>query len=140
MQPRSVPPEEVAMAPAKRQVHILVVEDELFIRMFISDAFRDEGYAVIEAYNADEAVDILKAGKAVDLVFSDVRMPGSLDGIGLLRFIKERFSKLPVILASGHLDLSVALAEGAKHLLTKPYQIGAVLDLVASQLENLPND
>jgi DNA-binding NtrC family response regulator len=91
MQIKSAPPGEAVMALAKRQVHILVVEDELFIRMFISDAFRDEGYTVIEAFNADEAVDILKAGKAVDLVFSDVRMPGTLDGIGLLRFIKERF-------------------------------------------------
>lgn len=135
MQLRSVPPSEAAMAPAKHEIHILVVEDELFIRMFISDAFRDEGYTVIEAFNADEAVDILKAGKAVDLVFSDVRMPGSLDGIGLLRFIKERFSKLPVILASGHLDPSTALAEGAQQFLTKPYQIGTVLDVVASHLK-----
>jgi CheY-like chemotaxis protein len=136
MQVQSAPLGEAAMASANRHVHILVVEDELFIRMFISDAFRDEGYTVIEAFNADEAVDILKAGKAVDLVFSDVRMPGSLDGIGLLRFIKERFSKPPVILASGHLDPSIALAEGAKHLLTKPYQISTVLNLVASQLED----
>jgi CheY-like chemotaxis protein len=136
MQVQSAPLGEAAMASANRHVHILVVEDELFIRMFISDAFLDEGYTVIEAFNADEAVDILKAGKAVDLVFSDVRMPGSLDGIGLLRFIKERFSKLPVILASGHLDPSIALAEGAKHLLTKPYQINTVLNLVASQLED----
>jgi FixJ family two-component response regulator len=63
-------------------------------------------------------------------------MPGSLNGIGLLRFIKKRFSKPPVILASGHLDPSIALAEGAKHLLTKPYQISTVLNLVASQLED----
>jgi CheY-like chemotaxis protein len=140
MQIKSAPPGKAAMASAKREVHILVVEDEVFIRMFISDAFRDEGYTVIEAFNADEAVDILKAGKAVDLVFSDVRMPGTLDGIGLLRFIKERFCTLPVILTSGHLDPSIALAEGAKHLLTKPYQIGTVLDLVASQLEKPTDD
>jgi CheY-like chemotaxis protein len=135
MQVESAPPGEAAVASAERQVQILVVEDELFIRMFISDAFRDAGYTVLEAFNADEAVDILKAGKVVDLVFSDVRMPGSLDGIGLLRFIKERFSKLPVILTSGHLDPREALAEGANHLLSKPYQIATVLDLVASQLE-----
>ena len=125
------------MTSAKRQFHILVVEDEVLIRMFISDAFRDEGYVVIEAFNADEAVDILKAGKAVDLVFSDVRMPGSIDGIGLLRFVNERFSEIPVIMASGHLDPSIALAEGAMHLFTKPYAIDSVLNLIASQLEEL---
>jgi CheY-like chemotaxis protein len=58
MQVQSAPLGEAAMASANRHVHILVVEDELFIRMFISDAFRDEGYTVIEAFNADEAVDI----------------------------------------------------------------------------------
>ena len=123
-----------ATNPAERRQHILVVEDELPIRMCISEAFRDEGYTVIEAFNGDEAADILKAGKPVDLVFSDVRMPGSLDGIGLLRFIKERFATLPVILASGHLDPAEAKAHGAKHLLTKPYRLDSVLDLVAAEL------
>jgi CheY-like chemotaxis protein len=126
--------EEGAPSPATSQPYILVVEDELFIRMFITDALRDEGYNVIEAFNADEAVDILMAGKAVDLVFSDVRMPGSLDGIGLLRIIKERFTGLPVILTSGHLDPRVALAEGANKVLSKPYQVGTVLELVAAEL------
>ncbi|HEX8383291.1 MAG TPA: response regulator [Sphingomonas sp.] len=110
------------------------MEDELFIRMFVCDALRDEGYNVIEAFNGDEAADILKAGKIVDLVFSDVRMPGSLDGVGLLRFVNEHFAGLPVILASGHLDRSVAMAEGAIHLLVKPYRIGTVLDLIATEL------
>lgn len=126
--------EEGAQAPGPRPIHILVVEDELLIRMFVSDALRDEGYRVIEAFNGDEAADILKAGKLVDLVFSDVRMPGSLDGIGLLRLIKDRFSELPVILASGHLDPSVGLAEGAIRFVPKPYDVGTILDLVATEL------
>lgn len=132
-------PVEAAIGVADRHIHILVVEDELFTRMSVGDAFRDEGYTVIEAFNADEAVDILRAGKAVDLVFSDVQMPGSLDGIGLLRFIKERFCDLPVVLASGHLKPSVALAEGANHFFPKPFHIGTVLDVVATQL-NKPSE
>ncbi len=126
---------EAETAGAKHPVHILVVEDEVFIRMFISDAPRDEGYTVTEAINADVAIDILKAGKAVDLVFSDIRMPGSLDGIGLLRFIKERFAYLPVILTSGHQDQTVALAEGANCVVRKPYLIATVLELVANELD-----
>lgn len=115
-------------------MNILVVEDEMITRMVISDVLRDEGYTVIEAFNADEAVDILTAGKSVDLVFSDVRMPGTLDGLGLLRFIKQRFCNLPVILASGHLDPAEARAEGADHLFAKPYRVEAVVDLVANEL------
>jgi CheY-like chemotaxis protein len=116
------------------QLHILVVEDELLIRMMISDALREEGFAVIEAVSADEAADILAAGKAIDLVLSDVRMPGSLDGLGLVRFIKQHFPELPVILTSAHLDPSSALAEGAKHFLRKPYRISTVLTVVTTEL------
>jgi CheY-like chemotaxis protein len=114
--------------------HILVVEDEVLIRMVISDALRDEGFTVIEAFNADEAADILMAGKLVDLVFSDVRMPGSLDGVGLLAFVKEHFPQLPVILSSAHLEPSVALTGGARHFLSKPYKVGTVVDLIAEEL------
>jgi DNA-binding NtrC family response regulator len=114
--------------------HVLVVEDEVLIRMVISDALRDEGFTVIEAFNADEAADILIAGKVVHLVFSDVRMPGSLDGVGLLAFVKEHFPQLPVILSSAHLKPSVALTGGARHFLSKPYKVGAVVDLIAEEL------
>ena len=117
--------------------HILVVEDELIIRMLISDALRDEGFAVIEAVSADEAVDILIAGMAIDLVFSDVRMPGSIDGLGLLRFVNQRFPELPVVLTSAHLDPSLALAGGAKHFLSKPYKLATVLTMVTTELANL---
>jgi CheY-like chemotaxis protein len=123
-----------ANVSSRKQKTILVVEDEFVIRMCISDAFRDEGYHVVEAFNADEAVDILRSGKLIDLVFSDVRMPGSIDGIGLLQFIKATFSAVPVIMASGHLEPSVAIAEGANDLLTKPYAVSAVLNLVNSHL------
>jgi DNA-binding NtrC family response regulator len=114
--------------------HILVVEDEVLIRMVISDALRDEGFAVIEAFNADEAADILRAGKVVDLVFSDVRMPGSLDGVGLLAFVQEYFPQLPVILNSAHLEPSVAMAGGAKRFLRTPYKVRTVVHLIAEEL------
>lgn len=120
--------------PAPRRSHILVVEDEIFIRMMISDAFRERGFSVIEAFNGDEAVDLLMTGKTVDLVFSDVRMPGSLDGLGLLEFVRRHAPELPVILTSGHLEPQLALEQGARHFLRKPYHIEAVLGLVASEL------
>lgn len=119
---------------ATRQMHVLVVEDELFIRMFVSDALRDEGYTVIEAINADEALDIIMAGKRIDIVFSDVRMPGNIDGLGLLNTLKNLSPALPVILASGHLGYKEASAEGANHIISKPYQIETVLTLVANEL------
>ncbi|MEN2787474.1 response regulator [Sphingomonas qilianensis] len=116
---------------------ILLVEDELLIRILVSDSLRDEGYEVVEAFNGDEAVEILTAGKAVDLVFSDVRMPGGTDGLGLLKFVKARFPDLPVILTSGHLDPRHASMAGAVAFLGKPYRIDEALEAVACEVAKL---
>jgi CheY-like chemotaxis protein len=134
MQEDSAPGHAGATLSAHERVHVLVVEDELVIRMLISDALRDEGYNVIEAFNGDEAVDILNAGLAVDLIVSDVRMPGSLDGLGLLDFARQHFPVLPIILTSGHLQPSLAMAKGATHFLDKPFLIESLLRLVAAEL------
>jgi CheY-like chemotaxis protein len=83
----------------------LVVEDEILIRMDISQELARAGYAVIEATNAAEGLAILDAGHAVDLIFSDVRMPGPIDGLGLLGIVRQRFQSIPVVLTSGHASL-----------------------------------
>jgi DNA-binding NtrC family response regulator len=83
---------------------VLLVEDELLIRMIVSDELRDAGYHVIEAANADEALVILTSKVPIDLIISDVRMPGALDGIGLLAIVRSTSATLPVIITSGHLD------------------------------------
>ena len=87
-------------APAS-QPTILVVEDEVLIRMAVSDYLRECGFHVIEAGSGDEAVEVLKADTAVDIVFSDVNMPGSLDGFGLAQWIRRERPRLKVILTSG---------------------------------------
>lgn len=83
------------------QPTILVVEDEVLIRMAVSDYLRECGFRVVEAGSADEAVEVLKADTAVDIVFSDVNMPGSLDGFGLAQWIRRERPRLKVILTSG---------------------------------------
>src|ERR1700722_2890400 len=82
---------------------ILVVEDEVLIRFVISEYLRDVGFQVVEAGSADEALEYLGTLNEVALVFSDVRMPGSLDGIELSQRVRLLYPYLPMILASGHL-------------------------------------
>lgn len=113
---------------------VLVVEDEILIRLMVSDELRDAGYDVIEAFDADEALTILKSSVRVDLIFSDVRMPGSLDGLGLLAVVKTTFPLLPVILTSGHLGPATAKAQGATQFLPKPYRLDAVLEVIQHEL------
>jgi DNA-binding NtrC family response regulator len=133
----SLPSHQGDVAPAQQRTSILVVEDEIVIRTLISDVLRDEGYVVIEACNGDEAVGILNAGISFDLVFSDVRMPGSCDGIALLELLRHHFPNLPVIMTSGHLEPRRAMARGATNFLAKPYDLGAVVALIANELGNI---
>jgi CheY-like chemotaxis protein len=126
-----------AVAPDGNPVRVLVVEDELLIRLVIADALRDEGYEVVEAFNGDEAVDILKADASFDVVVSDVRMPGSIDGLALLDFVRLNHAAMPVILASGHLAPADALARGAAEFLSKPYTMSQALKAVEFQVSTL---
>jgi CheY-like chemotaxis protein len=99
---------------------ILVVEDEALTRTVIADELRLTEYNVIEASNGDEALDVLHARGDVKLVFSDVLMPGSLDGAQLAGIIRTQYPGIKVVLTSGHVrDLRVA---GAESFIPKPYE------------------
>jgi two-component system, response regulator PdtaR len=88
--------------PEKPRHIILVVEDEVLVRLRGADILAEEGYEVLEAGNADEALRILEAIPNVRAVFSDVGMPGSLDGLGLAHSIYQRWPSIGVVLTSGH--------------------------------------
>lgn len=126
----ALPIETVFTPTCKR---ILVVEDELLIRLALSDGLRDAGYQVIEACSGDEAAEALGTVRP-DLVISDVRMPGSLDGIALLAIVRREFPELPVIIVSGHLRPSAALADGATQFLAKPYAMDEMLQAVEAEI------
>ena len=102
---------------------ILIVEDDVLVRMPIAAYLRDCGYKVIEAVNADEAMTVLLHKETVvDIVFSDIEMPGAVDGFGLAKWIREHRPGLDVLLA-GTVPRAV---ENAKELceqgpVPKPY-------------------
>lgn len=112
---------------------VLVVEDEFLIRLMLADGLRDIGYHVIEACNSDEALVVLETATP-DLIISDVRMPGSLDGLQLLAVVKRTFPSLPVIITSGHLQPEVAIAHGAAQFAAKPYSMEWVVEAVQMEL------
>jgi len=108
---------------ASRQT-ILVVEDEILVRLVIADYLRECGYKVHEAVNAREALAMLQAPHVtIDVVFSDVQMPGEMDGFGLARWIRANRPGVQVILTSGverSAEIAASLCE-AGPLLMKPY-------------------
>lgn len=84
---------------------VLVVEDEMLLRMRAVDMVEDAGYTSVEAVDADEAVTILEARSDIALLFTDIQMPGSMDGLRLAHAVHERWPPIKIILVSGALNL-----------------------------------
>jgi CheY-like chemotaxis protein len=118
---------------------ILVVDDEPMVRMLLAESLRDAGYRVREAGDAADAIASLQLDRSVDLVFSDVRMPGELDGFGLARWIRRHTPEIRVLLTSGwpgeecssnrHLDVP---------LVSKPYSQRHLIDLIGGLMQRQP--
>lgn len=112
---------------------VLVVEDEILIRMVISEYLRDCGYKVIEAANADEAILVLQHKElTIDVIFTDVEMPGSMDGFDLSQWVRANRQGLDVILVSNPARAADAAAELCKSgpALSKPYEPQVVVDRI----------
>ncbi len=82
---------------------VLVVEDEMLLRMRAVDMVEDAGFTSVEAVNADEAVAILESRSDIALLLTDIQMPGSMDGLKLAHAVHERWPPIRIILVSGQL-------------------------------------
>jgi CheY-like chemotaxis protein len=105
---------------SKRPV-VLIVEDELLLRMNAVEMVGAAGFEVIEAGNADEAIEILETRPDITVVFTDIQIPGSMDGLKLARAIRGRWPPIKIIATSGRLSVEeIDLPEGGRFL-PKPY-------------------
>jgi CheY-like chemotaxis protein len=106
---------------------ILLVEDEILTRLAASEELRAHGYAVIEAASADEALTVLNGPTRVDLVITDMKMPGALDGIGLAQHIRGTFPFMKVVMVSGQVAGPEvhALVDGYLHKPIDPSQLAS---------------
>jgi len=119
----------VADAPA-----VLVVEDEAIIRMMLVDELEYAGIAVIEADGADAAVAIMSNGATICAVVTDVRMPGTMDGLGLAAWMRHQAPRVPIIITSGVMTESEceAINPAIKRVISKPYSAKKVAGLVVA--------
>ena len=99
-----------------------MVEDEFFSRCHAVDLVERAGYKAIEAANADEAIAILEARTDIRIVFTDINMPGSMDGLKLARAIRDRWPPIELILTSGHFDVSESDIPERGLFFSKPYR------------------
>ena len=105
---------------------VLVVEDEPLLRMGIVDHLEEEGFTVLEAANADEAIAILSNNTTIHILFTDIDLPGEADGIKLAAAVRDRWPPIKIVITSGHRrPFASDLPDGAQFF-SKPYNPDAI--------------
>jgi two-component system, response regulator PdtaR len=121
----------VPMQPsASKRPVVLVVEDETLVRMDANETIEAADFDVIEAVNADQAIAILEQRSDIRLIFTDIQMPGSMDGLKLAHFVKGRWPPIKIIATSGQAKIAESdLPEGSRFL-AKPYAAAAITSAI----------
>jgi len=110
----------MGLVESKRPV-VLIVEDELLLRMDAAEIVAAAGFEAVEAANADEAIEILEARRDIAVVFTDIQMPGSMDGLKLVRAVRGRWPPIKIIATSGRLEVEETDLPQGGRFLPKPY-------------------
>src|SRR3954470_18267076 len=127
------------------KTNVLVVEDEIVLRMRAVDMVEDAGFTAVEAVNADEALAILESRSDISLLFSDIQMPGTMDGLKLAHAVHDRWPSIKIILVSGQVKLSDEDKPADSRFFGKPlevkHMIAQLQEMVGTgALEVVPED
>ena len=123
--------ESIALELSRRQV-VLVVEDEPLILMLAIEMIRDAGFEPLWASNADEAIRILESRGDIRIVFTDINMPGSMDGIKLAQAVRGRWPPIKIIVTSGFSGGDLKLLPEGSQFIPKPYDADQISDALRS--------
>jgi CheY-like chemotaxis protein len=122
-----------ASSPEGAAPTVLLVEDEVLIRMALAQELRNGGYTVIEAANSEEALRILCSNIPVDLVLTDIRMPGSMDGAELVRTVRTAYPTIKLVISSAYTPDS-DLLDSIDGFMSKPVDFDRLVDEMKSLL------
>jgi DNA-binding NtrC family response regulator len=107
-------------APPRKPV-VLVVEDETLLLFYATEFIEAAGFEVLSAANADEAIAVLKTRTDIRVVFTDVDMPGTMDGLKLAQAVRERWPPVELIVTSGHVEVPEDKLPAGGQFFSKPY-------------------
>ncbi len=119
----------------ERHPVVLVVDDSAEVAEVTSSLFEHLGYDTVYRESADEALKLLEEGTSVDLVFSDIVMPGTIDGVGLANEVRLRYPGLPVMLTTGYSDAAAAAPSGLR-ILRKPFDTDTLRSFIQDSTES----
>ncbi len=117
-----------------RTIHVLVVEDEPLIRLDVVDNLEREGFTVSEASNADEAIAVLSTSSNIELMFTDIDMPGSMDGLKLASAVRDRWPPIKIIVTSGHKIVEITDLPDGSLFFSKPYRHAPITESIRTLL------
>ena len=107
--------------PEQKRPVVLIVEDDFLLRMDAADMIKAAGFEVVETANADQAIEVLEARSDITVVFTDIQMPGSMDGLRLAHAVRGRWPPIKIVTTSGRVKVGdMDLPEGGRFL-PKPY-------------------
>jgi CheY-like chemotaxis protein len=123
---------------------VLIVEDEMMLRMRAVDIVEDAGFSPVQAINADQALSILESRSDISLLFTDIQMPGSMDGLKLAHAVHDRWPAIKIILVSGQVNPSDAERPKDSRFFGKPLSDGQMIAELqamvgAGALKTVPN-
>lgn len=118
-----------SVAKGKRTL-ILVVEDDFLLRMDAVQMIEEAGFDTLEAANADEAILILEARNDINVIFTDIDMPGSMDGLKLAHAVRGRWPPIQIITTSGHVTVQDKDLPTGGRFIPKPYSSGYVTEVI----------
>jgi len=113
---------------ANGPIFVLVVEDEGLIRMSLVEDLMDSGFQVFEAGNADDALKVLQTHPEIEALFTDIDMPGSMDGLKLAALVSESRPDVAILLTSGYLKVPKNELPGKVPFFSKPYEVDRVVN------------
>jgi CheY-like chemotaxis protein len=111
-----------------RRGHALLVEDDKEVSALTREMLNNLGFAVTHVTGAEAALGALANARAIDVVLSDIMIPGGVSGLDLAREIRTRHPNLPVILTTGYVEAAARMTDDEFELLLKPYSIEALAD------------
>ena len=117
----------MSSGPIEAITNVLVVEDEMVLRMRAVDIVEDAGFTAVQAVNADEALSILESRSDISLLFSDIQMPGSMDGLKLAHAVHDRWPGIKIILVSGQIKLTDADTPTDSRFFGKPLEMAQMI-------------
>ncbi len=125
-------------APTGSLPVILIVDDEPLLRMLAVEIAEEAGFVVLEAGDADEAVAVLETHPDIALLFTDINMPGSMDGLKLAHAVRGRWPSIKILVVSGQVKLCLSNLPSNSHFMGKPYRAEAMIEELHSLVAGTP--